>query len=162
MTRDKSLELIEFLFAKLAVRYGRVFMHQYQDADLDFVKADWAEVLDGVSQSSIAYAFGYLPFEKPPTAMQFREICRKAPPKESELLPPPVVPADSAKVREIVGRLAKPNIAPIEGFSLASECMRNIERVTNGGNMSSAQRHVYNSCRRVVQGTFTPTKESTQ
>ena len=37
-------------------------------------------------------------------------------------------------------------------LSPAEQCMRNIERVTNGGKMSAAQRHVYESCKRMVEG----------
>ena len=139
---------VDRIFEKLAIRYGAMFMDQYREADIEAVKRDWAEVLDGVQADSVSFAFAYLPFEKAPNAMQFREICRKAPRREELALPAPV--ADPERVREIVGKLKKP--IPAQGTGLALQCMRNIERVTNGGKMSAAQKHVYESCRRMVEG----------
>ena len=84
---------IDRLFAKLTVRYGEAFMRQYHDMDIELVKADWAEVLDGFQylDGSIMYALRYLPSERPPSALQFRDICRRAPdiPKPALTAPAP-------------------------------------------------------------------------
>ena len=52
---------IDHLFGRLSVRYGDAFRRQWPDADIDAVKADWANVLDGVAGDSIGYALRYLP-----------------------------------------------------------------------------------------------------
>ena len=39
---------VDHLFARLTVRYGAAFLRQWPDTDLAVVKADWADVLDGV------------------------------------------------------------------------------------------------------------------
>lgn len=70
---------IDALFAKLAVRYGAAFMRQWPDADIEAVKADWADVLDGLSGVSIRYGLENLPADKPPNALQFRAICNRRP-----------------------------------------------------------------------------------
>jgi hypothetical protein len=98
---------VDALFAKLTVRYGLAFMRQWPDADPDLIKADWAEVLDGVSGDAIAYALAYLPVT-PVTALQFREICRKRP-EGSDLmrLPPPRNGATPEFRRSIMARIRR-------------------------------------------------------
>lgn len=70
--------LLDSLFAKLTVRWGGAFLRQWPDTDIEFVKADWAEVLEGFKREDLLYALKYLPI-LPLNALQFREICRRAP-----------------------------------------------------------------------------------
>jgi len=96
---------VDALFDKLNVRYGVAFARQYADLAPALVKADWAEVLDGISAQSIQYGLAFLPSEKPPNAMQFRDLCRKAPRNDLALPAPEQPMADIAKVREIMSRI---------------------------------------------------------
>lgn len=75
------------IFQKLALVYGRDFTGRYEGIPLEEVKADWAHELSGYQQSphSIAYALQNLP-EKPPNVLQFRAICRSAPPAPVPLI----------------------------------------------------------------------------
>ena len=70
---------VDRLFDRLVLRYGTAFLRQYGDIEPAAVKADWADVLDGTSAEAIGYALRYLPAERPPNAMQFRDQCRRAP-----------------------------------------------------------------------------------
>ena len=92
------------------LRYGEAFMRQYGDASPDLVKSDWADVLDGFDRcpEAIAYALRYLPAEKPPNALQFRELCRRAPVSEAPALAAPRQPMPEsvrAKLAALTGRL---------------------------------------------------------
>jgi hypothetical protein len=55
------------------------------------VKADWAKELAGFQQSpdAIRYGLEHLPASKPPTVLEFRDICRKAPLPQWQQLPWP-------------------------------------------------------------------------
>lgn len=81
------LRWVDELFAKLSVSYGDAFPRQYDGMDLALVKANWAEVLDGFKGASIAYGLRNLP-QRPPNAMQFRDLCRNAPDTTPRLPPP--------------------------------------------------------------------------
>lgn len=132
---------VEALFARLAVRYGTAFLRQYGDLDPAAVKADWAEVLGGIRGDAIAYALQQLPVERPPNAMQFRDLARRAPAPTVPQLPrqrtePP------AGVRDLAARMrARPRNA-------AQECIDNIARAVSarGGRATDAQRHVVEHC----------------
>jgi hypothetical protein len=130
---------VDHLFAKLAVRYGAAFLRQWPDAEPALVKADWAEVLDGTSGDALGYALRYLP-AAPPNALQFRDICRRAPAPTMEALPAPHEPADPGRVREIVARLHSSD-AETAGLPLAERCARTILRIVaeRGGRVSNAQ-----------------------
>jgi hypothetical protein len=72
---------VDQLFRKLSIRYGRQFMARWDGIDESEVKADWACVLGGfwAHPDCIAYALDNLPPDRPPTATQFRELCRAKP-----------------------------------------------------------------------------------
>ena len=104
---------VDSLFGRLGVRYGTAFLRQYEGFDLAIVKADWAEVLNGFDGESIAYGLRYLPADKPPTAMQFRDQCRRAPRPE----PPKAIAGpkpDPARVAELVSRIEPKDVDPRE------------------------------------------------
>ena len=129
----------DLLFGRLTLRYGSAFMRQYDGLQPEMVKADWAEVLHGTSAESIKHALEHLPADKPPTAMQFRELCRRAPTPAAAALPPPTDRADPERVRQLVAGIARP---PAQR-NLAQECYANIRRIVanRGGVWSSAQKH---------------------
>ncbi|MCZ2249264.1 MAG: hypothetical protein LC111_10950 [Bacteroidia bacterium] len=130
---------VEHLFAKLSVRYGVAFLRQYGDADPALVRADWAEVLDGTSGTSLSYALRYLPVS-PPNAIAFRDLCRRAPAPEAPRITHDVPPPDPARVQAIVGELGKPSASA--HLSPAQQCAANILRIAadRGGRLSRPQR----------------------
>ena len=150
---------VDHLFGRLSVRYGAAFLRQWPDTDPAVVKADRADILEGFDGPSLSYGMRYLPVT-PPNALQFRDICRRAPPPEVKRLPEPDVPADPERVRSIIAKLAD---KPREE-SLASMCADNIRRVVagRGGAISGAQRMQLAAIERMtgsesqVLGEFTP------
>jgi hypothetical protein len=72
---------VDSLFTKLSLAYGAAFMRQWPDADPELIKADWANVLAGFKPfpDAIRFALDNLPPDRPPTALQFRALCRSAP-----------------------------------------------------------------------------------
>jgi hypothetical protein len=72
-------ELLDRLFGKLAVRYGDAWFRKWDGIPMLAVRADWAEVLDGLSADAIGYGLQYLPVDFPPTAAAFRELCNRRP-----------------------------------------------------------------------------------
>lgn len=117
---------VDHLFAKLTVRYGSAFMRQWPGADIEFVKSDWADVLDGTSAESIAYALQYLPSERPPNAMQFRDLCRRAP-AGKPALPPPSVRADDSVVAAAVATASSAIGTPRDRLDWARSIMHRHE-----------------------------------
>lgn len=75
------LAWLDRIFEKLTVTYGSAFMDRWRDVDIAKVKTDWLDELEGMEQHNglmIGYALANLP-EKPPTVIEFRNICRRAP-----------------------------------------------------------------------------------
>lgn len=74
---------VDSLFAKLTVTYGQDFLRRWEGVPMESVKADWAEALGGYEQhpEAIAFALTILDPAKPPTVLQFAELCRRAPAK---------------------------------------------------------------------------------
>jgi hypothetical protein len=131
---------VDHLFAKLTIRYGEAFLRQWpQTADPALIKADWAEVLDGVSGESLSYALRYLP-AKPPNALHFRDLCRLAPAPQRLALEAPSGRADPARVQALVSNL-RASMRDTGLLTPAEKCARNIaDIVKRRGYMSIAQR----------------------
>lgn len=102
------IDWVERIFQKLTVRYGRDFVNRYEGVPLAEVKDDWAKVLAGFDTwpSAIAYGLENLPPAKPPTAEEFRAICRKAP-QVQKALPAPTIPADPERVQAVIQSATK-------------------------------------------------------
>lgn len=128
---------IEHLFTKLTVRYGTAFQRQYADLDIAAVKLDWADMLGGLDGPSLSYGLRYLPMA-PLNAMQFRDICRRAPAPEVPRLSAPDIKPDPARVKAIMSRLAETD----DDRTPAQRCAANIRRIVaeRGGKISSMQR----------------------
>lgn len=113
---------IDRIFEKLQLVYGSHFTGRWSGVSIEAVKADWAHELDGMEQhpDSIKHALQHLPIDQPPTVLQFRELCRKAPlPKHKELPAPPVnkAAADAAlsKIAQVTSH-AGDRLDPIRGL----------------------------------------------
>lgn len=145
---------VEQLHARLQVRYGVAFARQYEDLDPELVKSDWADVLDGFDRASIAYALRFLPAERPPTALQFRDQCRRAPRGDAVAsLPPPADRADPERVRALLATLRIPS-EDRRLMSPAEWCARNIRRLAaERGSMSPAQKAQLEACERICGDT---------
>ena len=137
---------IDRLFAKLSVRYGDAFLRQWSGGNPELVKADWAEVLDGVDDRSIVYALRYLP-ASPPNAIAFREICRRAPEPEQARIAGPTVRPDPARVRQLIASVSE---AKRDGLTAAERIAARLRQIeaANGGVLSVAQRHMLDACER--------------
>lgn len=98
---------VDQLFRKLSIRYGRQFMARWDGIDEADVKADWACVLGGfhARPDCIAYGLQNLPSDRPPTATQFRDLCRAKP--DSSQAPQLQAPKpDPQRVAEALAPLA--------------------------------------------------------
>jgi len=77
-----DIQVIEAIFKKLSMTYGKAFLDQYRDMNIQEVMENWAHELSGFSTSphAVAYAMECLPSDKPPNVLQFWSLCRQAPP----------------------------------------------------------------------------------
>lgn len=96
---------IDRIFTKLTLVYGREFLNRWEGVPIEAVKADWAHELDGFDKwpEAIAHALQNLPPDRPPTVLQFRALCRSAPPKPLPQLPAPK--ADPARVKAELSKI---------------------------------------------------------
>jgi hypothetical protein len=94
--------LVDMIFTKLTLVYGRDFLSRWEGLDLGHVKDDWGHELAGFAAhpEAIAYALQNLTPGKPPTVLEFRAIARKAPLPEFKELPAPQ--ADREKVKALL------------------------------------------------------------
>ena len=74
-------QLIDVIFTKLNLTYGRDFSSRWEGIDIQDVKNDWSHELAGCEKNpqSVKYALQNLPHSKPPTVFEFRAIARRAP-----------------------------------------------------------------------------------
>lgn len=77
-----SADVIEWLFGRLNLAYGRDFLAQYVGLQPEAVQASWAYELACFEpcQHVLDWALDHLP-EKPVTVLVFRSLCRAAPAK---------------------------------------------------------------------------------
>lgn len=80
---------VDSIHSRLLVRYGSRWVNLYASIDPELVKADWAEVLSGVTSDGIKHALDHLPVDAPPNAAQFRSACIRVPVKAPPALPAP-------------------------------------------------------------------------
>ena len=127
---------VDRIFARMTVRYGSAWTARWQGLPIDAVKADWADELAGARYEAIVYALGYLPTDYPPTATQFRDICRRAPSVHPPRLDAP--PTDPKRVAEIVSRIAAP---PMRHSRAWAHRLR--DRELAGDKLSAGQRAMW-------------------
>lgn len=119
------LPWIDRIFEKCSLIYGRAFLDRWKDLDIEAVKSDWAHELDGMERwpGSIKFALENLP-EKPPTVLEFRSICRRAP-----AAPLPQIEAPRADPARVKAALAGLGPAPekIDGRDWARRILARVE-----------------------------------
>ena len=103
MNHEEFNMVIEAIFAKLAVRYGAVWLRQWDSVDMALVKADWTEELRGFANNlePLRYALRHLP-ERCPNVAQFRTLANSCPLPEFKALPAPK--ADERVVAELLAK----------------------------------------------------------
>lgn len=99
-----QLQAVDRLFERLIATYGRQFLNLYEGLDPSAIKTIWAHELAGFAHRlpDVAWALENLP-ERAPNAIEFRNLCRKAPAPENIQLPAP--PADPGRVRAELAKL---------------------------------------------------------
>lgn len=116
MSHQLPLPWVESLFAQLAIKYGRAFRAQYEGLDAALVKSDWARELggffkktdDGYDAPAITWALDNLVPGKPPTAMEFRAICRRYDPPQARAIGYEPKRGVDPRFKEAIKRLAEP------------------------------------------------------
>lgn len=108
------LKAIDRLFERLQTTYGRQFSAMYEGIEPAAVKQLWMHELAGYGNhlGAIAYALENLP-ERAPNAIEFRNLCRKAPSPEV-----PRLDAPRASPERIAAELAR--LAPMRKGATSS------------------------------------------
>lgn len=103
-TAALPLAWVEKVFRKLTLTYGRDFIARWEGQEINDVIEDWSEELAGFINwpEAIAWALKNLPEGKPPTVIDFRALCFKAPKPERPQLPEPK--ADPARVQAAIAK----------------------------------------------------------
>lgn len=112
MADESFAEVIDAIFAKLAVRYGAAWLRQWDGLNMMTVKSDWASELSGFSRNlePLRHALRNLP-DRCPNVVQFRAIANACPLPEFKQLSAPkadekVVAEQIAKQTELRSALA--------------------------------------------------------
>jgi hypothetical protein len=78
MNMSLSSEIVDRVFAKLALTYGHRFLSIWDGMPIEAVKADWGQELSSVRPDRILWALQNLP-ERAPDAPTFRALCSRMP-----------------------------------------------------------------------------------
>ena len=153
---------VDALFGKLTVAYGQRFLGLYAGLSLDAVKADWGDTLDGLQArpEAIKHALAHLPPDNPPTAMQFRAICRNAPAPAAPRLDAPHALPDPQRMAQALGKLQTTTSASKSGREVALKLARrelwqkqHPSDVSRYDTMTAAQRAFWRTVLGVPDGT---------
>lgn len=105
---------VEKIFTKLTLAYGRDFLNRWEGIPIAQVKTDWAYCLTGFTEhpEAIMFALLNLPDSRPPTAQEFRALCRQAPRKATTQLPSPMVDPEvvDAEILKMAAAAMKPPV----------------------------------------------------
>lgn len=72
---------LDYIFAVMGAIYGATFTRHFERVDVDVIRQVWTEKL-GVFltyKPTLDYALDNMPAKMPPTALEFRNICRDGP-----------------------------------------------------------------------------------
>lgn len=131
MAVESFPEVIDAIFAKLAVRYGALWLRQWDGIDMNLVKSDWGSELVGFGENlePLRYALRHLP-ERAPNVIQFRAIANQCPLPEFKQLPAPA--ADSAVVAEQLAKQTEIRKAITPREDSKEWARRIVSRLKNG------------------------------
>jgi hypothetical protein len=136
---------IDRIFDRLTVRYGNRFLDRWKGVNMDAVRYDWSSTLAGLKgwPEAIAFAFGLIDDEKPPTAAMFRSLALKAPKPERLALPEPAADPDriAAEIAKLEHLRTKP--AADSGHGMKAWAYRLKARDEAGESINMNQRRCY-------------------
>lgn len=132
---------IDRIFDKLTMVYGHQFIGRWSGLDLTKVKADWTHELDGMEAhpKAISYALQHLDPDQPPTVLQFRELCRRAPAPKLPELPAPEV--NQAAAQAAIGRAVAMATQP--KFDMLHRQREHMLQEIEGVKLNKAQREFW-------------------
>lgn len=118
---------VDRIFTRLTLVFGRDFMARYDGLEIADVKAEWAGDLAGFQQApgAIKFALENLPSDRPPTSLQFRDLCRRAPQYAPKALPAPPVDPEMARV-------VKSALKPAQGKGDREWAVKLRQRIADG------------------------------
>lgn len=130
---------VQKIFAKLALLYGRDFLSRWEGQDIEAVMADWAHELAGFEKNpnAIKHALTHLPAAKPPTVLEFRDLCRGAP-STMQALPAPAGKADPVMAAKAAESVNRDGLGDPKGWAHALR-----RREVSGDRLSMAQRAMW-------------------
>ena len=150
---------VEKIFKKLALVYGRDFLSRWEGQDMAGVMSDWGHELAGFQAhpEAIKYALENLPADRPPTVLQFRAICNRAPTPELPQLEAPK--ADPERVTEIMASLNR--IKKRGEMSEAAWCAHRLREIMKLRPLTGSQRDMLKACEAHTAGPAQLTGEFT-
>lgn len=141
---------VDRLFARMAVVYGSSWLRMWEGMDIETVKAAWGEELSRYQQNpdAIRYGLEHMPPDRPPTLLQFRELCNKRPDPVFKALPPPEIDREAAAKRASEIRLKVGG----DVLNPKSWAYRLKGRDESGERLTIAQRDMYRAVVAQVEG----------
>ena len=78
---DSSASLVDLIFRKCTLVYGRDFLNRWEGMSIGEVKADWERDLGMLlnNPQAVKHALMHLPADRPPTVLQFKNLCINLP-----------------------------------------------------------------------------------
>jgi hypothetical protein len=142
---------VEWLFGRLAVRYGRLWIGRWDGLDAAVVKEDWRYELAGITTEQLTYALEHLPHGRTPDVGEFRKLCLEMPaPDRFRLEPPKPKAGVPAQIREAVARALQPP-PPADEPRRIVEVRRNLATLETLPSLTPFQRGMRTHYRRVIE-----------
>ncbi len=100
---------VDAIHTRLLARYGTRWIALYAGVPPEAVKADWADVLDGLQLFGIRRALSLLPVDHVPNAAQFRTLALSGPPPtvDASAIAADRPPADRPRLVRELSRIAE-------------------------------------------------------
>jgi hypothetical protein len=107
MASPSHESLVDIIFGKCALVYGRDFAGKWEGMSMAEVKADWLRELGYWLDRphAIKHALEILPPDRPPNVLQFRALCSSVPPPvnvHKTLEAPDESPEEKARVAKML------------------------------------------------------------
>jgi len=127
---------VEKIFRKLTLTYGREFVGRWEGLNTADVIDDWAHELSGFESwpEALAWGLSNLPPGKPPTVVEFRALCFKAPRPERPALPEPM--PNPERLADELRKLSTLRDKPSRHSDGRDWARRNVERYRQGARIN--------------------------